>query len=56
VLDDDGKVLAIEKHRLQSGENTVTLVVDGKPARGGIDPLDKLIDRDQSDNVVPVSQ
>ncbi len=56
VLDDAGRVLAIGKHRLQTGENRFTLTVEGKPARAGIDPLDKLIDRDQSDNAMPVSQ
>jgi hypothetical protein len=30
------------------------LVVDRPPARAGIDPFVKLIDRDRHDNVVPV--
>jgi hypothetical protein len=33
---------------------TVTLVTDVVPAKAGIDPLNKLIDRDPDDNVVKV--
>jgi hypothetical protein len=56
VLDAKGDVLKIEKHVLRSGENRVTLVVDGEPARAGVDPLGKLIDRDAGDNVLPVAR
>jgi len=54
AVDEHGDVLAIEKHTVRSGENRFRLVTATKPARAGIDPLDKLIDRDQSDNVIAV--
>jgi len=56
VLDDGGNVLALEKRMVHTGENTFTLEVKGEPAKAGIDPLHKLIDRDDSDNVVPVTK
>ena len=54
VMDAKGNFLALEKHPVRTGENRYTLVVDGEPARAGIDPLHKLIDRDADDNVAKV--
>jgi aminopeptidase N len=54
VLDKDSKPLYLRKERLKAGENEFTVVVEGIPARAGIDPLNKLIDRTPSDNVVDV--
>ena len=54
VLDKDGNALYLEKQRLKSGEGQVTVTVKGEPARAGIDPLNKLIDRTPNDNVVDV--
>jgi len=56
VLDAKGDVLAIAKRPVRSGENRFTVEVSGEPARAGIDPLFKLIDRDDSDNTVPVTR
>lgn len=39
------------KHRLESGENEIELLVDERPVRGGIDPRHLLIDRVPTDNV-----
>ena len=55
VLDAAGNVLAIEKHAVHSGDNRFRLTVAGDAAKAGIDPLDKLIDRDTGDNVVAVT-
>ncbi|MGH8315981.1 MAG: hypothetical protein ACRETU_12620, partial [Steroidobacterales bacterium] len=55
VLDTAGNPLLLEKRRVHSGENRFTLQVTGVPARAGIDPLDKLIDRESSDNLVAVT-
>ena len=49
-------MLRVEKRTVHSGENRFTLTVAGDPAKAGIDPLDKLIDRDTSDNVVAVTR
>ncbi|MGH8445944.1 MAG: hypothetical protein ACREVL_11790 [Solimonas sp.] len=55
ALDADGKAAYLEKQRLKPGDNVFRFVVDHLPAKAGIDPLDKLIDRDAGDNVVPVT-
>ena len=47
---DDDKVLALEKHRITKPVETFTFVVNEKPTRAGIDPLNKLIDRNPKDN------
>ncbi|MCC7326585.1 MAG: hypothetical protein IT521_07255 [Burkholderiales bacterium] len=54
VQDAKGNFLILEKRAVKTGENRFTLVVDGVPARAGIDPLHKLIDRDVADNVTTV--
>jgi ABC-2 type transport system permease protein len=55
ALDAKGQVMAIEKHAVKSGESRFTLMLEKAPAKAGIDPLGKLIDRDASDNVVAVT-
>ena len=55
VLDSAGKVLLIEKRPVQTGENRFKLIVRGEPGKAGIDPLNKLIDRDTGDNLVSVT-
>ena len=49
-------ILLLEKRRIKSGENRFTIEVAGEPAKAGIDPLDKLIDRDAGDNTVEVTK
>jgi ABC-type transport system involved in multi-copper enzyme maturation permease subunit len=56
VQDAKGDYLLLEKRRVKSGENRFTLVVAGEPAKAGIDPLNKLIDRDIGDNMVDVAR
>jgi ABC-type transport system involved in multi-copper enzyme maturation permease subunit len=56
VQDADGKLLKLERQAVHSGENHFTLLVSGRAAKAGIDPLGKLIDRDSSDNLVAVSK
>ncbi len=48
---DLGEPLYLEKHRITSGEQEITIVVDEMPAEAGIDPYNKLIDRHPDDNV-----
>ena len=55
ALDERGSVVAIEKQRVHSGENRLSLAAKGA-ARVGIDPLGKLIDRDASDNTVALTR
>ncbi len=54
VLDADGVPLYRERQHFSAADNTFTVVVAGKPARAGIDPLNLLIDRKPKDNTVAV--
>ena len=54
VDDKDGKSLLRERRLVNTGEVTVTMVVVGRPARAGIDPDNKLIDRKPTDNLIDV--
>ena len=55
VLDEAGEPLALERKRITTEESTFTFIVSGKPAKAGIDPLNKLIDRRPNDNTVTVT-
>ncbi|AKC87709.1 ABC transporter permease/M1 family aminopeptidase [Pseudoxanthomonas suwonensis] len=46
----DEKVLYLRKHRITEADTTLELVVDELPYEAGIDPYNKLIDRDSGDN------
>ncbi len=50
VFDDEDKPLYFERHRLDGSVREVTVTVEGKPAKAGIDPYHKLIDRHPDDN------
>jgi ABC-2 type transport system permease protein len=41
----------IERRRIRSGEQTITVTAPGKPTRAGIDPQNLLIDLDTEDNI-----
>jgi hypothetical protein len=41
----------LEKHRVQTGESTFEFIVDERPTHVGIDPYNKLIDRNSDDNL-----
>jgi len=55
VFDGEGDPLYLEKHRIDDETTEVTIFVDGEPARAGIDPYHKLIDRHTDDNEVAVA-
>ena len=48
-----GQPLYVQKHRIHSGRQTITVTVPGKPARGGIDPYN-LLDWEEGDNIEPI--
>ena len=52
--DGPGEPLYLRRHRIVSGKQTIQITVPRKPARAGIDPYHKLIDREQGDNVFDV--
>jgi hypothetical protein len=49
-----GEPLYLERHRIRRGEQTIRITVSREPARAGIDPYRKLIDRERNDNVIGV--
>ena len=54
VIDADGKYLYLQKHKITQEKSELTVTVDKLPAKAGIDPVDKLIDRNPDDNVTAV--
>lgn len=55
---DDGeeKLIYLKKHQFNSSENEIKINIDQKPSSVGIDPLNKLIDRNPDDNIKSVSE
>lgn len=49
-----GKPIFVEKRRMSAGDTTLHVVVDKAPRSVGIDPFNKLIDRNPQDNVMKV--
>jgi hypothetical protein len=54
VDDRNGKPLVRERRLVDKAGQSITLVVDARPGKAGIDPDNKLIDRKPTDNMVPV--
>ena len=48
---DASHVLMLEKHGIKTGETTLEFTVDERPSHVGIDPYNKLIDRNSDDNL-----
>ena len=56
VLNANGDYMFLEKRLIDSEENRFVVTLDKMPAKAGIDPLNKLIDRQPDNNVVPVKR
>ena len=54
VDDKDGNSLLRERKLIDQKENRYTVIVSGRPAKAGIDPDNKLIDRKPDDNMINV--
>ena len=52
----EGKVLLLEKRRLEKGQDRIEVVVDALPKKAGIDPFNKLIDRNPENNITTVAE
>ena len=52
---DEQETLYLRKHAIENGEQTISVTVDQKPARAGVDPFVTLIDRNTDDNVTTVT-
>ena len=50
IFDEDGKELYLQKHKISSIQNRVSIIVDSLPSEVGVDPYFKLIDREMRDN------
>jgi ABC-type transport system involved in multi-copper enzyme maturation permease subunit len=50
-----GKRLYFGRHRLRAGTQRITIVVNGKPARGGVDPYN-LLDWEEGDNIESIAR
>ena len=48
--------LHVEKKWINQPASTLEFIVDEKPTRAGIDPFNKLIDRNPEDNTVDVTK
>ncbi|MBV8113461.1 MAG: hypothetical protein JO300_01890 [Silvibacterium sp.] len=53
---DHEQPIHVEKQWITKNDETIEFVVDEKPTRAGIDPYNKLIDRNPDDNMVDVSK
>jgi len=51
----EGKLLFLEKRRLLKPDETFEVVVDQEPVKAGVDPFNKLIDRNPENNTTSVS-
>jgi hypothetical protein len=49
-----GEPLYLQAQRIRSGTQTITMTVPSEPWRAGIDPYNKLFDRQRDDNVVAI--
>ena len=56
VLDAKGKPLYMVKRKIDRHEMEFTINVDAAPAKAGIDPWNKLVDRKPDDNAMNVSK
>ncbi len=53
---DEEKPLYLKKEKLTQEHNTFEIIVDEMPTRAGIDPYNKLVDRDADDNMIDVTK
>ena len=56
VTEGEEHVLLFEKQQIRSSTSMLTFVVDDMPSYVGIDPYNKLIDRNSDDNVEQVDE
>ena len=56
--DEDGedKLIYLKKHKFTKEENGLTIRVKDLPTKAGIDPINKLIDRNPEDNIKELSE
>jgi hypothetical protein len=53
--DGEERLTYLKKHKFSKNENTITITVNEDPVRAGIDPINKLIDRNPTDNTKSIT-
>jgi ABC-2 type transport system permease protein len=53
---DEEKPLYLKKEKISEERNTFVILVDEQPTLAGIDPYNKLIDRNADDNMIDVKR
>ena len=53
---DHEKPLYLKKEKITQANQTFEIVVDQRPTRAGIDPMNKLIDRIPDDNMIDIAK
>jgi ABC-type transport system involved in multi-copper enzyme maturation permease subunit len=56
IFGQEETVLFLEKRRISEPRTSFQVIVDARPVRAGIDPYNKLIDREPEDNVTTVRE
>ncbi|MEL7145577.1 MAG: M1 family aminopeptidase, partial [Bacteroidota bacterium] len=54
--DEKDKLIYLKKYQITENETSLSIIVDEEPFSAGIDPINKLIDRNPGDNVKEVSK
>ncbi len=52
IFDKEGNILYLEKHKIKSGKNIFHIQVDKKPYYAGVDPINKLIDKNSKNHLL----
>ena len=56
VLDKDGEAIILQRVKMDKASREFSFTVDRQPAKAGIDPYNKLIDRKSDDNTIAVEK
>ncbi|MBI5346889.1 MAG: ABC transporter permease [Chlamydiae bacterium] len=56
IFDKKGHIAYLQKHKIKNGENVFRIEVGSEPSKGGIDPLNKLIDKVSDNHIMKASE
>ncbi len=49
---DSDELLYLKKHKITKQHTTLEIIVDQEPGNAGVDPMNKLMDKDENDNIM----
>jgi ABC-2 type transport system permease protein len=52
IVNGKEELVYLKKHLITTSDNKITITIDQKPSRAGVDPLGKLVDKHPDDNVI----